>query len=465
MTGPIQHFEKGRALQQRLKALVPAGSHTYSKGEDQFPWRSPQVMVRGAGAYCWDADGNRYIDWAMGNRVMCLGHAHPVVNGAVKTAIDQGVNFTRPGVLELEAAEVMVDLIPWAEMVKFGKNGSDVTSAAIRLARAGTGRPYVAKCRQHPFFSVHDWFIAATAMRSGTAPGIGELTLDFDYNDLASVDRMFASHPGQVAGVILEPIKNDVPQPGFLEGLRERCTANGAVLIFDEMIAAMKFDLRGAHFRTGVVPDLATYGKAISNGYSFSVLAGKRELMELGGLEHDRERVFLLSQTHSSETVGLAAGIATIREAQRVDLISHVWDIGAQLVAGIRGIAEAEGVAGHVRMIGYDCNPQLLCTRADGSYWPELHTSFHEELISHGILLPWITVTHSHGAAELEATFAGVQEAARKVRRVLESGAVDASFEGPAVKPVFRKYNRCSLGGACGRDVPGAPKAACCSDG
>jgi glutamate-1-semialdehyde 2,1-aminomutase len=463
MPGPIQQFERGRALQRRLKTLVPAGSHTYSKGEDQFPARSPQIMVRGEGAYCWDADGNRYVDWAMGNRVISLGHAHPVVNGAVKQAIDQGVNFTRPGMMELEAAEVMTELIPWAEMVKFGKNGSDVTSAAIRLARAATGRPFVAKCRQHPFFSVHDWFIGATTMRSGTAPGIGDLTLDFDYNDLASVDRLFAEHPGQIAGLILEPVKNDAPAPGFLEGLRARCTANGAVLIFDEMIAAMKFDLRGAHHRTGVVPDLATYGKAISNGYSFSVLAGIRSLMELGGLEHHAERVFLLSQTHSSETVGLAAGMATIREAQRVDLIPHVWSVGAKLVEGIRRIAGEEGVADHVRMLGFDCNPQLLCTRADGTYWPELHTSFHEELISFGVLLPWITVTHAHGEEELAATFTGVQHAARKVRRVLESGDVAGSFEGAAVKPVFRKYNRCSLG-VCGRDVPGAPRAACCTD-
>ena len=463
MPGPINKFEHGRDLQRRLKSLIPAGSHTYSKGEDQFPFRSPQVMVRGLGANCWDADGNCYIDWAMGNRVMCIGHANQVVNGEVKKAIDQGVNFTRPGVMELEAAEVMVELIPWAEMVKFGKNGSDVTSAAIRLARAATGRKYVAKCRQHPFFSVHDWFIGATVMRSGTAAGIGDLTLDFNYNDLASVDRVFAEHPGQIAGVILEPVKNDAPAPDFLEGLRERCTANGTVLIFDEMIAAMKFDLRGAHHGTGVVPDLATYGKAISNGYSFSVLAGIRSLMELGGLEHDKERVFLLSQTHGSETVGLSAGIATIREAQRVDLIPHVWSTGAKLVEGIRRIAAEEGVTEHVRMIGFDCNPQLLCTRADGTYWPELHTSFHEELISFGILLPWITVTHAHGEHELAATFVGIHESARKVRKVLESGSVDGSFEGPAVKPVFRKYNRCCLS-ICGREVAGAQKAPCCSD-
>jgi glutamate-1-semialdehyde 2,1-aminomutase len=258
-------------------------------------------------------------------------------------------------------------------------------------------------------------------------------------------------------------VKNDAPGPGFLEGLRERCTRHGTVLIFDEMIAAMKFDLRGAHHRHGVIPDLATYGKAISNGYSFSVLAGTRPLMELGGLEHDRPRVFLLSQTHSSETVGLAAGIATIREAQRAELIAHVWSIGATLVAGIRAIAAEEGVGDHLRMIGFDCNPQLLCTRHDGAYWPELHTSFHEELIAQGVLLPWVTITLAHGAAEVAATLEAVRVAAQKVRRVLENGTVDSSFEGPAVKPVFRKYNRCRLG-VCGREVPGAPKAACCAD-
>jgi glutamate-1-semialdehyde 2,1-aminomutase len=465
MPGPITNFSRSQQIQRRLHELVPGGSHTYSKGEDQFPFLSPQIMVRGDGAYCWDADGNRFVDWAMGNRVISLGHGYAAVNEAVKRHIDNGLNFTRPGILECELAEYLLALWPWAEMVKFGKNGSDVTTAAAKLARASTGRNYLAVCADHPFFSIHDWFIGSTTMNAGVVEEEARYTVGFRYNDIASLEELFRRYPGQIAGVILEPVKNDEPRDGFLQKLREVTRREGAVLIFDEMIAGLKFDLRGAHHLHGVQPDLATFGKAIANGFCFSALIGRREVMELGGLQHDRRRVFLLSQTHSSETTGLAACRATLDECQRVDISKHVWNIGRQLVAGTRALAQSEGVADYVRMIGFDCNPQLLCTRATGAYWPELHTSFHEEVISHGVLIPWTTITYSHGAAELEMTMTALRAGMRKVRTVLDSGtAVEKTFTGPAVKPVFRRYNRC-MQGRCGRVDPGVQKLSCCEEG
>lgn len=464
MPGPITNFSRSQQIQRRLHELVPGGSHTYSKGEDQFPFLSPQIIVRGDGAYCWDADGNRFVDWAMGNRVISLGHGYPAVNEAVKREIDNGLNFTRPGILECELAEYLLTLWPWADMVKFGKNGSDVTTAAVKLARASTGRNYVAVCADHPFFSIHDWFIGSTTMNAGVVEEEARYTVAFRYNDLASLEELFRRYPGQIAGVILEPVKNEAPRDGFLEKLREVTRREGTVLIFDEMIAGLKFDLRGAHHLHGVQPDLATFGKAIANGFCFSALVGSRSVMELGGLRHDRRRVFLLSQTHSSETTGLAACRATLDECQRVDISKHVWNIGRQLVEGTRALARAEGVSELVRMIGFDCNPQLLCTRESGAYWPELHTSFHEEVISHGVLIPWTTITYSHGPVELEMTMAALQAGMRKVRSILDSGtAVEKTFTGPAVKPVFRRYNRC-MQGRCGRIDPGVQKLSCCEE-
>lgn len=454
-------FSRGDALNDRFRGLVPGASHTYSKGEDQFPLRSPKLIARAAGAECWDADGNRFLDWAMGNRVMILGHGHPAVNDAVKRQIDQGLNFTRPGVLEAELAEFLIDFFPVAEMVKFGKNGSDVTSAAVKLARAATGRRLIAYCADHPFFSVGDWFIGTTQMAAGVPSEVAALTLRFPYDDLQAVENLFAEHPGQIAGLILEPVKNDEPSDGYLEGLRAITEREGAVLIFDEMIAGLRFDLRGAHHRYGVYPDLATFGKAIANGYSFSLLAGRREIMELGGLGHDRERVFLLSQTHSSETVGLAACRATLEECERIDVTSHVWKLGAELVGGVRELASADGVGDYVRVIGFDCNPQILCTRIDGTYWPALHTSFHEEVIGNGVLIPWTTITAAHGPGELEETLGALRAGMRKVKRAVASGDVDGSFEGDAVRPVFRRYNRC-MSTPCGRVDPSAPRLPCC---
>ena len=462
-TGPIQHFARSETINSVFHSLVPGGSHTYSKGEDQFPARSPKIMACARGAYCWDVDGNRFLDWAMGNRVIILGHAHPVVNEAVRQQIDLGLNFTRPGVLEYELAEYLVDLLPVAEMVKFGKNGSDVTTAATKLARAYTGRPYIACCSDHPFFSIHDWFIGTTPMNAGVPDEVAALTLRFAYNDLAGLEALFAQHPGQIAAVILEPVKNDAPTHDFLPRLRALTQREGAVLIFDEMISGVRFDLRGAHHLWGVYPDLACFGKAMSNGYSFSLLAGRRDLMEQGGLHHDKRRVFLLSQTHSSETVGLAACRATLDECQRIEINAHIWELGGKLVRGIRALAESEGVADHVRIIGFDCNPQIVCTHADGTAWPELQTLFHEEVISWGVLIPWISITAAHGDEELALTMEAVGHGMRRVRGALETDSVDTSFTGHAVQPVFRPFNRCRQS-RCGRQHPDAPQLSCCTE-
>ncbi len=456
-------FARGDAIAERLHTLIPAGSHTYSKGDDQFPIRSPRVMARAKGAYCWDVDGNRFLDWAMGNRVIALGHAYPAVNEAVRRQMENGLNFTRPSLLEHDLAEYLVDLFPVAEMVKFGKNGSDVTTAAVKLARAYTGRKYIAYCVDHPFFSIHDWFIGTTPVNAGVPEETSRFSLGFRYNDLAGLKALFDQYPGQIAGVILEPVKNEEPRDGFLSGLRTLTEKEGAVLIFDEMISAIRFDLRGAHHRFGVMPDLACYGKAIANGFSFSLLAGRRDIMELGGIRHSGRRVFLLSQTHSSESIGLAACRATLDECQRVDVTSHIGKLGGRLVQGVRAAAAEEGVGGHVRIIGFDCNPQILCTREDGTFWPELHTSFHEEVIANGVLIPWISITYSHGDEELAVTLEAVRQGMRKIRRALEDDRVDESFAGDAVRPVFRPFNRCRQS-RCGRLDPNAPQLSCCVD-
>jgi glutamate-1-semialdehyde 2,1-aminomutase len=461
MSGKITCFDKSHEIQKKLHQLVPAGSHTYSKGEDQFPYLSPQIMSHADGAYCWDVDGNKFIDWAMGNRVIILGHNYPVVNDAVKKQIDRGLNFTRPGVLEYELAEYLVDLLPVAEMVKYGKNGSDVTTAAIKLARAFTGRDHIAFCEDHPFFAIHDWFICKTPCNSGIPSDHGLYTHTFKYNNIESVKKLFAENHKKIAGLILEPVKNDEPKENFLKELKDLCDKEGAILIFDEMISGVRFDIRGAHHLWKVYPHLATYGKCISNGYSFSLLAGKKEILELGGLLHDKRRTFLLSQTHGSETVGLIAALATLKECEKVEINKHTWGLGKKLVDGFRSLAKEEKVENFVKIIGFDCNPQIICTHEDGTSWPELTTSFHEEVISHGVLIPWISITYSHGQKELDITFDALREGMKKVKKAIENDSVDQSFTGPAVKPVWRPFNKCKQG-RCGLLDPTVKKLECC---
>src|SRR5262249_936668 len=291
-------FSRSREMQSRSHRLIPGGAHTYAKGDDQYPEQAPGFLARGQGCHVWDMDGNEFIEYGMGLRSVTLGHAFAPVLEAVTRQLQCGANFTRPAAIEVECAEWLLGLIEGADMAKFAKNGSDVTTAAVKLARAHTGRDLVAICKDQPFFSTDDWFIGTTAMAAGIPQSIRAMTLSFRYNDLDSVDTLFRRYPGQIAGLVLEPAAAQEPAPGFLEGLRARCDAEGAILIFDEMITGFRWHRGGAQKLYGVVPDLSAFGKAIANGFSVSALVGKRELMELGGIRHEKERVFLLSTTH-----------------------------------------------------------------------------------------------------------------------------------------------------------------------
>src|SRR6266481_1603435 len=306
-------FSKSREFQPKAHKLIPGGAHTYAKGDDQFPERAPGFIVRGKGCHSWDLDGNEFIEYGMGLRAVALGHAfEPVVEAAYRQ-MKLGINFSRPSTLEVHLAESFLQLIDGADMVKFAKNGSDVTTAAVKLARAFTGRDMVAICGDQPFFSVDDWFIGSTPLSAGIPKAIQSLTVKFQYNDLPSLQKLFRQYPGRIACVILEAETTVAPASGFLEGLQELIRENGAVFILDEMITGFRWHLGGAQTYYHLRPDLSTFGKAIANGFSVAALVGRRDLMELGGLHHDKERVFLLSTTHGAETHGLAAAIETMR--------------------------------------------------------------------------------------------------------------------------------------------------------
>jgi glutamate-1-semialdehyde 2,1-aminomutase len=426
-------------LHRQAKALIPGGAHTYSKGDDQFPASAPRFIDRGLGTTVWDLDGHEYLDWGMGLRSVLLGHAYPTVIEAAGNELRRGQNFVRPSPLEVKLAERLVDIIPAAEMVKLAKNGSDVTTAAIRLARAATGRDQVAVCSDHPFFSVDDWFIGSTVVDAGVPYHTKSLTLAFRYNDLRSLETLFESHPGRIAAVILEPMSFIEPEPGFLQGVRDLCTRNRAVLIFDEMITGFRFALGGAQSLFGVTPDLATFGKALANGFAVSALVGRREIMELGGLSHSRPRVFLLSTTHGGETHAIAAALASLREYEDQDVAARVRDVGGQLVAGLGQAIEAAGLTGSVGIEGRHCSPSLRFSepRNDEAV---LRTIFAQEMVAQGVLIPYIAPSLSHTAEEIERTVEAAHQALGRVRDALEDGA-DRVLVGPAIKPVFRRFN------------------------
>ncbi len=434
-------FSRSTAAQARLHELVPGGAHTYARGEDQYPEGMAPVIVRGTGAQVVDLDGNTFVEYGMGLRSVTLGHAYAPVVVAVAEAISRGVSFTRPGALELEAAETFLQQVPGAEMVKFAKNGSDVTNAAIKLARAATGRKRVACCRSQPFFSTGDWFIGTTPMRAGTLDEEVSLTVGFDYNDLDSVRSLVRRYPDDIACFILEPATAlDEPAAGFLEGLRRISDEHGIVLIFDEMITGMRWSLHGAQHVYDVRPDLSTWGKALGNGFPIAALAGRRELMELGGLRTERPRVFLLSTTHGPESSGLAAYLAVNKAYGERDVVAEMEQRGSSLASSVLDEITRAGLQDYVDVIGRpSC---LVFTTRDAQERPSqaYRTLFMQELLRHGVLAQSFVISAAHTAADVDCTVSAVTEALTVYARAIEAGSTEGLLTGRPVAPALREH-------------------------
>lgn len=444
--GPAQplltpaNFVGSQALQARLHAAIPGGAHTYAKGDDQFPEFMAPYLSHGEGCQVWDVDGNEFIEYGMGLRAVTLGHAYPPVVTAAQQQLALGTNLGRPTMLELATAEEFLDFTRAGDMVKFTKNGSDATTAAVRLARAYTGRPVVGICQSHPFFSVDDWFIGATPMAAGIPAAVRALTGGFRYNDLASAEALFAANPGQVACLLLEVEKDVPPAPGFLAGLRRLCDREGSLLVFDEIITGFRWHNQGAQALYGVQPDLSAWGKALANGLALAALSGRRELMERGGLRHPHERVFLLSTTYGAETHALAAARAVMRTYAAEPVVEHLRTQGERLRQGVAQAARDQGVGAQFQVTGPACCLAYATRDAEGQPSQAFRTLFLQETIRRGLLLPSFVISYAHTPAIVDETVARVHEALGVYRRALEDG-IGAHLLGRAVKPVFRTHN------------------------
>lgn len=436
-----RRYERSTALQARLHEVVPGGAHTYARAADQYPEGMAPVLVRGRGARVWDVDGHSYVEYGMGLRSVTLGHAYQPVLDAVRAVLDDGLNFTRPTTVELAAAEDFLDLVPGAEMVKFAKNGSDVTTAAVRLARAATGRDLVAICSDHPFFSVDDWFIGTVGMNAGIPAAVRELTAGFRYNDLDSLRTLLETRRGEVAAVVLEAATGTTePAPGYLRGVRELCDAHGVVLVFDEIITGFRWATGGAQSVYGVTPDLSTWGKAMGNGFPISALAGRRDLMELGGLRTDDPRTFLLSTTFGAETVSLAAFRAVADVYRRTDPIGTMQRQGAKLAHAVNETAEAAGIADYLHVLGRPSCLVFATRGPDGAPSQPFRTLFLAEMLRRGVLGQSFVISAAHTDADIDQTVAAAAEAMIVYRKALEAGGVDGFLHGAPVAPALRAY-------------------------
>ena len=453
---------EAKSFSDRLNAAIPGGAHTYSRGDDQYPSNAPQILAGGKGVEVWSPDGRKFLDYGMALRAVSIGYSEPEINAAAIRGLELGNSLTRASVIELEAAERLVSLIDSVEMVKFTKNGSTATSAAVKLARAYTGREIVARCAQHPFFSFDDWFIGSTPITRGIPNATIEQTKTFSYNDIASLEALIIRYPDEIACVILEPAATECPatsehqtgccqqavctrfkdqRSNFLQQVEVLCKQHGIVFILDETITGFRWDMNGAQRIYGIKPDLCTFGKAMANGFSVAAVAGSRELMSLGSIDQPgKERLFLLSTTHGAEMSGLSAFMATMDFLERNHVISHLWRYGAELISVFNKVAAEHGLQQVMKAAGPAANPYYATVDGDGKPWLEMRTLFAQEMIRNGVLMPWMAVAYRHGEAELKRTEEALQKAMSVCARAKSEG-VDKYLQGPVIKPVFRRYN------------------------
>ena len=419
------------ALKERARKIIPSCSQTFSKAPFQFVQGVAPVFLQGGkGNRVWDVDGNPYLDWGMALCALTLGYADDDVNQAVSKQLQEGTIFSLPHPLETEVSERLVKLIPCAEMVRFGKNGSDATSGAVRLARAVTRRDLIACCGYHGW---QDWYVGSTTRDRGVPETVGRLTRPFTYNDLDSLHRIFHDHPGQVAAVIMEPVGVVEPRGGFLEEVRAICHENGALLIFDEIITGFRMALGGAQEYFGVAPDLACVGKGMANGFPISAIVGPERTMKA------LDDVFF-SFTFGGETLSLAACAATIDKMERRQVIPHLWKHGDRLKEAVSYLISAMEMAQYVEVAGYA--PRTVMNFHDGSGQPSLlyKSLFQQECIKRGILFTGAhNVSFSHDDAAIVQTLRVYRTALEVLKEAIERDVVETVLEGPPVQPVFRR--------------------------
>jgi len=395
-------YAQSEALLREAVELFPTGTQTAMKSAASFPVGiSPLFVQRASGARLWDADGNEYIDFVGALGPITLGYNDPDVTAAVREQLEIGSLFSLSHPIELDVARLLQEMIPCCERVRFGKNGSDMTTTAIRLSRAVTGRDRVALCGYHGW---HDWSIAPTPQNAGVPQAVRELSHSFQYNDLDSLESIFRVSPNQIAAVIMEPMRVEPPQAGFLERVRELCTHNGAVLIFDEIVTGFRFANGGAQELFGITPDLAVFAKGMSNGFPLSALVGRKEFMQPLATVH-------ASLTYGGETLSLAAAKATLEKYRREPVIPTIKSRGKRLLAGMVPLIQRHGLA-EVFVVGGDPALPFMLPRAGlGFSEPEIRTYFLQEMFARGFLvLGAHAISYAHTEEDIDRLLAAYAE-------------------------------------------------------
>jgi glutamate-1-semialdehyde 2,1-aminomutase/spore coat polysaccharide biosynthesis protein SpsF len=422
-------FERSQAFLDRAERVVPLGSQTFSKSRIQFPpGATPLFVTHGDGGKVYDIDGNEYVDLVSALLPNVLGYRDSDVDQAIRRQLNRGISFSLPTMLEAELAERLVEHIPCAEMVRFGKNGTDATSAAVRLARAATKRDRLMLLGYHGW---QDWYIGATTRNLGVPTSVSALSHLVPYGDLGAVEALFAKHPGEFAAIMLEPAGAAEPPPNYLRDLKDLAHRNGALLIFDEVITGFRWSLGGAQARYGVTPDLASFGKAMGNGMPISAVVGRRDIMRL------MEDIFF-SATFGGETLSIAAAIATIDKIERDNVIDHLWAKGHDLMTAARDRIAGAGLSGVIGLAG--APPWAILTFRDHPQGGRdlIKTLFLREMIAAGVLLNAShNICFAHSPSDMSRVLAAYDHALDAVRGALNKGDLARQLGNQIIRPIF----------------------------
>lgn len=418
-----------KLLEQALQS-IPLGSQTFSKSKTQYPMGvSPFFIRRGRGSRVWDVDDNEYVDFINSLAAITLGYSDPDVDAAVRAQLEDGVIFSLPHPIEMKVAEQLIKLVPCAEKVRFGKNGSDATAGAIRLARAFTNRDHVAVCGYHGW---QDWYIGTTARNRGVPQATRDLSHTWTYNDLDSLSKLFQEYPDQVAAVILEPMNVAEPLPGFLESVKELAHKHGALLIFDETVTGFRYSNGGAQQYFGITPDIATFGKGLANGYPVSAVAGRADVMQL------MEEIFF-SFTFGGETLSLAAALATMQKLERESVIDKLYSQGHKVIAYLHTRIAATGAEDFLSVVG---NPtwSFFLIKDAGTYsqW-QIKTLFMQEMLARGILtIGTHNMSFSHSDADLDRLFNAYDDVIPMLAEGVRQNKLESMLRCQPLQPLFK---------------------------
>jgi glutamate-1-semialdehyde 2,1-aminomutase/spore coat polysaccharide biosynthesis protein SpsF len=428
----INNFSENAKWLREAKKIIPSAAQTYSKSYKYFSeGAGPAFLEKGKGSHVWDIDGNEYIDFVCGLGAITLGYNNKEVNEAINEQLKKGISFSQSNILEIKLAKKLIEIIPCAEMVKFVKNGSDATTAAIRLARAYTSKDKVALCGYHGY---HDWSIGSTENDLGVPKAVKELTLKFNYNDIASLKQVFEKNKDSIAAVILEPCQDAGPEDNFLEKVRELTHKNGAVLIFDEVVSGFRMGIGGAQSYFKVTPDLAAFGKGIGNGLAISAVVGKKKIMQL------IDKGAFVSTTFGGETLSLAGALATIKQLEAPKAFEHIFAMGNLWLEETKKLIKKHGLSNVVKIYGLSPHCGVVFKSKGNLTNHDLFSVYQEALIREGILS--LGVNNFCSALTKDDVYKFVKAvdlAFGKIKETLHKGSVEGILRGKKFRPIFKR--------------------------